>query len=97
MAFHELATNAAKHGALSVPEGRVNVSWLLDGEADARMLTLRWEETGGPLVAQPTSRGFGTKVLEQLTPAAIGGAAKVETKATGLIWELNAPQSGLES
>jgi len=97
MAFHELATNAAKHGAFSVPEGRINVTWSLAGEADKRMLTLRWEETGGPAVKQETSKGFGSKVLEQLTPAAVQGEAKVEHQASGLVWELKAPQTGLES
>lgn len=96
MAFHELATNAAKHGAFSVPEGRVSVTWSLAGEAEQRWLTLRWEETGGPAVSQGKASGFGTKVLEQLTPAAVGGEAKVEPRVSGLVWELKAPQSGLE-
>jgi PAS domain S-box-containing protein len=96
MAFHELATNATKHGAFSVPEGRVNVTWSLTGDTDAPLFTLRWEETGGPPVNQAKSIGFGTKVLEQLTPSAVRGEAKVEPKASGLIWELKAPQSGLE-
>jgi PAS domain S-box-containing protein len=97
MAFHELATNAAKHGAFSGPEGRVSVTWSLTGERDARMLTLRWAETGGPAVVNRTSGGFGTKVLEQLTPSAMGGEAKVEHRPSGLVWELRAPQSGFES
>lgn len=96
MAFHELATNAAKHGAFSVPEGRVSVTWSLAGETDQRMLTLRWEETGGPAMKPEKSEGFGTKVLEQLTPAAVRGEAKVEHKDSGLTWELKAPQSGLD-
>ena len=96
MAFHELATNATKHGAFSVPEGRVNVTWSLTGEPDARTLTLRWEETGGPKVDGKPSTGFGTKVLEQLTPAALRGEASVERKVSGLVWELRAPQSGFD-
>jgi PAS domain S-box-containing protein len=94
MAFHELATNAAKYGAFSVPEGRVSVTWSMSGEADQRRFTLRWEETGGPSVSQK-STGFGTKVLEQLAPAALQGEAKVEPGASGLVWQLTAPQSGL--
>jgi PAS domain S-box-containing protein len=96
MAFHELATNAAKHGAFSVAEGRVSVTWQFSGEADGRMLTLRWEETGGPAVKPEKSAGFGTKVLEQLTPSAVQGQARFEQRASGLVWELTAPQSGLE-
>jgi PAS domain S-box-containing protein len=96
MAFHELATNAAKHGAFAAPAGRVNVTWSLAGEPDQRLLTLRWEETGGPPVSPERSIGFGTKVLEELTPAAVRGEAKVEHRDSGLVWELKAPQSGLE-
>lgn len=96
MAFHELATNATKHGAFSVPQGRVSVTWSLTGESDARLLTLRWEETDGPPVKAGKSGGFGTKVLEQLTPAAVRGEASVHPKASGLVWELRAPQSGFD-
>ena len=96
MAVHELATNAAKHGALSAPAGRVNISWSLAGEADQSVLTLRWEETGGPPVSRERSSGFGTKVLEELTPAAVHGQAKLEHRDSGLVWELKAPQSGLD-
>jgi len=61
LCLHELTTNAAKYGALSVPTGRVRVEWsrIVEGR-----LTLRWSETGGPLVTPPTRRGFGTKMLD---------------------------------
>ena len=72
------------------------MTWSLKGEPDARALTLRWEETGGPTVDGKSSTGFGTKVLEQLTPAALSGEASVERKASGLVWELTAPQSGFD-
>lgn len=97
MAIHELATNAAKHGALSEAGGEVNVIWSLAGETDQRLLTLRWEETGGPQMRQERSSGFGTKVLQELTPAAVRGEAKLEHRDSGLIWELKAPQSGLDA
>ena len=61
MALHELATNAAKHGALSVPEGTVSVAWRIDG----RRLRIRWAESGGPPVpGSPKRRGFGSRLLE---------------------------------
>src|SRR5215467_640398 len=61
VALHELATNAAKYGALSVPTGQVHVEW--SPAADGH-LVLRWTEAGGPSVRPPTRRGFGTQVLE---------------------------------
>lgn len=96
MAFHELATNATKHGAFSTVAGRVSVTWSLAGPPEARVLTLRWEETGGPEVDGQPSTGFGTKVLEQLTPSALRGEASVERRSSGLIWQLTAPQSGFD-
>lgn len=96
MALHELATNATKHGAFSVPEGRVNITWSLSGEANARLFTLRWEEADGPPAKPVKSTGFGTKVLGQLAPSAVRGTATVEHGTSGYVWELKAPQSGLE-
>ncbi len=95
MAFHELATNATKHGAFSKPEGRVNVSWSLDGEPAARLFTLRWEESGGPELGPAAAAGFGTKVLEKLAPSALRGEAAITRRTSGLLWELKAPHSGL--
>lgn len=60
LALHELATNAAKYGALSRPEGRVEICWIVrDDEVD-----LSWRESGGPLVAPPSRRGFGSRLIE---------------------------------
>jgi PAS domain S-box-containing protein len=91
MAVHELATNAAKHGALSVPEGRVSVSWWLEGGA-AGMLRLRWSEAGGPPVAgPPTRRGFGSRVLEGTVRRQLGGAVTLSWGTAGLVCELEVP------
>jgi len=95
MAFHELATNATKHGSFSLPHGQVSVTWRLDGEPGAQRFSLRWEETGGPRVDNAVSRGFGTRVLEQLTPSALRGEASIKRNVSGLIWDLTAPYSGL--
>jgi PAS domain S-box-containing protein len=62
MAIHELATNAVKYGALSVPEGSVSVSWT---QTEEGLLCLDWEETGGPPVCNVESRGFGSALLER--------------------------------
>ena len=66
LAFHELATNAAKHGALSVPEGRVEVTWMRRrAESGKHVLEILWREGGGPQVSRPKRRGFGSRLLEQ--------------------------------
>lgn len=64
MVLHELATNAVKHGALSIPEGRVDLSWAVTACGDER-LRLHWQEIGGPPVKPPLSRGFGTRLVER--------------------------------
>jgi two-component sensor histidine kinase len=58
--FHELATNAAKHGSLSYPNGQVSVDWRCDG----RDIALTWKECGGPSVKVPNKRGFGSQLLD---------------------------------
>ncbi|VVT23377.1 Histidine kinase [Rhizobium sp. EC-SD404] len=66
MAFHELATNAVKYGALSVDRGRIDVHWsIMETEGDRR-LSLDWREANGPIVTQPTRKGFGSVLLERV-------------------------------
>jgi two-component sensor histidine kinase len=69
VALHELATNAAKYGALSVPEGQVRVEW--SRAADGRVV-LRWTEAGGPPVTPPARKGFGTHVMEAMIRRHVG-------------------------
>jgi len=64
MLLHELATNAAKYGALSVPEGRVNLSWHIESAAPEPMLTMTWKESGGPRVVEPIRRSFGSRLIQ---------------------------------
>jgi two-component sensor histidine kinase len=64
-ALHELATNAAKYGALSVREGRVSIVWCWLSEADGNGVKLDWVESGGPAVEIPSHRGFGSMVIER--------------------------------
>lgn len=78
LALHELATNALKYGALSVPEGNVTISWNLAYEPNGiRKLTLLWKETGGPEVSPPRRRGFGTRLIERTFGADPSGEAKL--------------------
>jgi two-component sensor histidine kinase len=80
LAMHELATNATKYGALSQPEGRVSVQW----DVQEGMLHLNWEESGGPPVAPPTQKGFGSRLLEELVIHDLGGNTKFDYDVAGL-------------
>ena len=86
--LHELATNAAKYGALSVPNGHVQVGWsrLADGR-----LFLRWTERGGPPVKPPTRRGFGTRVMESMIRGQLKGETRFGWHAEGLTCEITLP------
>jgi two-component sensor histidine kinase len=86
LALHELATNASKYGALSVPAGKVNIDWVREaGEAGGRDLRLTWRESGGPPVVTPEKKGFGCFVLERVTVNALG-EGKLEFNPEGLAW-----------
>jgi two-component sensor histidine kinase len=86
---HELVTNAAKYGALSLPDGRVNVTWLL---AENRLM-LRWAEEGGPPVATPDHEGFGSVLIRE-SARALGGALQPEFRAEGFFCSLSFVFSG---
>lgn len=95
LAVHELGANAAKYGALSNGEGRVEVGWSVAPDAAGdRRLTLAWREHGGPSVSPPERRGFGRQILELLAPRALGGEAKLGFGPEGASWTLSmaAPQ-----
>ncbi len=91
MALGELATNAAKYGALSADEGQVSVSWeTLAGEAEPR-LRLVWRETGGPPVSPPSRRGFGSRLIERGLSHELGGSARLAFEAAGASCEIEFP------
>jgi len=92
MAIHELTTNAAKYGALSVPGGRVEIHWR-PARIDNGHLMLRidWAEQGGPSVAAPTQRGFGSKLIEGSVAAELGGSARLAFAPEGLRCEILIP------
>jgi PAS domain S-box-containing protein len=83
--LHELATNAAKYGALSVPKGQVEVTWM---RAADEQLILRWTESGGPAVKKPTRQGFGTSVIERMIRAQSNGEVRLDWRAEGLACEI---------
>lgn len=86
MAIHELCTNAAKYGALAVPGGRVAVRW---DRTDGRF-RLSWQETGGPPVAPPTRRGFGSRLIETALAGELSGSAEIRYEAGGIVFVLDA-------
>ena len=91
IAFHELATNASKHGGLSHPGGGVHVTWRVTDEKDKeKRLSIMWRETGVPAAKPKRSKGFGRKVLEQLTPAALDGTVELWFGDNSILWTLNA-------
>ncbi len=91
IALHELATNAVKHGALSVPGGKVNVSWNVEPNGDSEHLKIVWRERGGPAVSAPANEGFGHLVVRKLVPTQLEGRASLEFPPEGLSWTLELP------
>ncbi len=90
MIFHELATNAAKYGALSVPDGHVFVDWTVANQADRR-LSVVWREVGGPPVSAPTRKGFGSRLIERNVRHDLAGEARLSYSSDGFTAELSVP------
>jgi two-component sensor histidine kinase len=90
MIFHELATNAAKYGSLSAPEGRVMVDWSVADHARP-VLHLTWREIGGPAVSAPERKGFGSRLIERNVRHDLAGEVKVDYASTGLAVEFRVP------
>ena len=87
MAMHELATNAAKYGALSAPSGRVTVSW---GTEPGGRLWLEWRERGGPEVSAPDRKGFGLRMIERALATDIGGSVSLDFDPRGIVCRIDA-------
>lgn len=90
MVFHELATNAAKYGALTSGEGRVLVDWSVARQT-ARTLHLTWREEGGSDVSPPTHRGFGSRLIERNVRHDLGGTVTLDYAPGGLIADFTIP------
>ena len=87
MALHELATNAAKHGALAGAQGRVSLAWAIGGDR----LHICWREIDGPPVLPPARKGFGSTVIGAMVRASLGGAVTLDYAPDGLCWTLDCP------
>ena len=91
MVIHELSTNTVKYGALLREEGRIEISWGIDAESPEPLFSIRWTESGGPPIAVPSHRGFGTTVITKMVEMSLHGETSLEYSSRGLIWKLTCP------
>ena len=85
LALHELATNATKYGALSVPTGMIDIKWDCPVSSEGQTLCFEWRESGGPVVTLPKRRGFGSRLIERTLSSDFGGSVEMDFNPTGLI------------
>ncbi len=90
LVFHELASNSVRYGALSSPDGRVEVVWAVEAPG---VVVIDWRETGGPPVLVPTRRGFGSRLIEEGLPREMGGEATLTFAPSGLTCQIRTPLS----
>ncbi len=93
LAIHELTTNAAKYGALSVASGRVQVSWTFNADTGVELL---WRESGGPTVTTPKRRGFGSTLIERALAMETGGTSKLAYEPDGLTCAITLPLTAVQ-
>ena len=94
MVLNELCTNAVKYGALSVPDGRVEITATVDDSS--KQFRLRWEERGGPSVKEPTRRSFGTRLIEHSFVRQLQGEAQLTFEPSGVVCVLDIPTASLK-
>ncbi|SFM32312.1 PAS domain S-box protein [Methylobacterium pseudosasicola] len=95
--LHELATNAAKYGALSTDAGQVTIDWQIRSEMHEPEMVLSWREVGGPVVVAPTRTGFGTRLIGRGLAGSFGGVVDLAYPPTGVACTITAPLSGLQA
>ena len=91
MVFHELATNAAKYGALSVDAGQVSVSWIKELSENGNIMRLIWEEKDGPTVAPPRHKGFGSRLMERGLAQELNGEVRLVYHPSGVSCHISMP------
>jgi two-component sensor histidine kinase len=96
MALHELSTNAAKYGALSAPQGRVEIRWEIFSADTERRLRFRWTEFGGPPVQPPRSPGFGSRLIERGIAMELKGESRLDYDSAGIVCTIEAPLSEIQ-
>jgi two-component sensor histidine kinase len=98
LALHELGTNAAKHGAFSVPAGTVKIQWQFENDGpDKGHLRIGWTERGGPIVNESQNNGFGHMILTRIVPKSLQGKASLQFQSEGVEWILVVPASSVLS
>lgn len=97
LAIHELATNALKYGALSVPNGRVSISWAADDRVSKPQFVFEWSETGGPPVVEPGRAGFGSRLISRALEDDFRGNVKISFRSGGLTCTLTTPLENLRT
>lgn len=90
MIVHEIATNAAKYGALSNDSGTVTLDWEIIAQGGGRKLRMIWSESGGPHVSAPVQRGFGSRLIERSARDQLGGEATVDFLPRGVVCTVTA-------
>jgi PAS domain S-box-containing protein len=95
IAFHELATNAVKYGALSNAVGSILIEWKIEAASEGSRLILNWQEKDGPLVSRPSRKGFGSRVIEGGLAQELGGTVHLDYRPAGLLCSMNVPVPGL--
>jgi len=88
MIVHEIATNAAKYGALSNETGTIRLDWETVDDAPKPRLRMIWTESGGPVVAAPVQRGFGSRLIERSARDQLGGEATVDFLPRGVVYTI---------
>jgi two-component sensor histidine kinase len=91
MVIHELATNAAKYGALSNQDGYVEIAWQVEKSAEGDRFAIRWIERGGPPVVAPSHRGFGSTIIKSVAEESLEGQVQLDFFPSGLLWRLICP------
>ena len=91
LALHELCTNALKYGALSVQNGFVDIVWRVHGDSENARLQLTWTESGGPPVATPTRKGFGSRLIQKALAMELTGEVCVLYEPSGVVCTIDAP------
>jgi PAS domain S-box-containing protein len=91
MVLHELATNAAKYGALSVPSGMLDLKWHVTNNNRSRLLCLDWQESSGPPVGEPKRRGFGTRLIDRAISTEMEGRSVLQFAPAGVRCHIEIP------